>query len=221
MPSIDAPDDKANEFLNPVIQLCGDFWCMLLEQMTRTSSAPKAGKVLVTAIVNELVAAAWQAEWPGAQLLLYVLCNHLKDVVHGGAPRAGKADASVREERELLLEVVGHLIAQVCLYDNAVLSSVRHQQRFCVCWPLHRIVAEPASVTSHAGSRLWMMVYSVCKAYAYSVSDGQYVAWSTLVNNDAVQVSSSGVVTTADLQLMLSAPVLRQFCADVAIVQQK
>lgn len=140
MPAIDTPDDQVNEFLHPVIQLCGDFWCLLLEQMTRTSSAPKAGRALVIAIVNEIVAAAWQAEWPGAQILLYVLCNHLKDVVHGGPSRTGKADASAREERELLLEVVGHLIAQVCLYDMLCNVSLIIGCSVCGwCASMHRV----------------------------------------------------------------------------------
>lgn len=146
MPAIDAPDDQVNDFLKPVIQLCGDFWCHLLEQMTRTSSAPKAGRALVIAIVNELVDAAWQAEWPGAQLLLYVLCNHLKDVVHGGASRTGKADANAREERELLLEVVGHLIAQVCLPAAViVLNGLSRKCLRCVLpFLLECILARPA-----------------------------------------------------------------------------
>lgn len=112
MPAMDEPENQINDFLKPVIQLCGDFWCHLLEQMNRNSSALKVGKALVICIVDELIAAASQPEWPGAQLLLYVLCNHLKDVVHGGA-RLSKTEANAREEKELLLEVVGHLIAKV------------------------------------------------------------------------------------------------------------
>jgi hypothetical protein len=112
LPAMDASDDQIVDFLKPALQLCGDFWCLLLEHMGRSSSAPKAGKALVLAIVNELVAVAWQVEWPGAQLLLYVLCIHLKDVVQSGS-KTGKADVNAREERELLLEVIGHLIAQV------------------------------------------------------------------------------------------------------------
>jgi hypothetical protein len=143
LPAIDAPDDHVNDFLNPVIQLCGDFWCYLLEQMARSSSAPKAGKALVIAVVEEVVAAVWQAKWPGAQLLVYVLCNHLKDVVHGGAARTGKVDTSAREERELLLDVVGHLIAKVCLPAAAatycqhacIVNDSTLLLRFLTSWP--------------------------------------------------------------------------------------
>lgn len=114
IPILGSSESDIQGFFTPILHLCNDFWGQLLEQICqKPGHEPKLAKAAVEGIISELAALLPHAEWPGAHVLLHVLCKCLVDVLHTGKGASGGLEIS-REDRELLLDVAGFLVARVC-----------------------------------------------------------------------------------------------------------
>lgn len=115
LPVLGGSESDIQGFFTPTLHLCNEFWGQLLEQVChKPGHEPKLAKIAIEGIVAELAALLPHPEWPGAHVLLHVLCKSLVEILHGGKGTPGGLEAS-REDRELLLDVAGFLVAKVCI----------------------------------------------------------------------------------------------------------
>lgn len=113
IPILGCPESDIKGFFAPVLHLCSEFWGQLLEQVChRPGHEPKLAKAAIEGIAAELSDLLPQPEWPGAHVLLHVMCKSLVEALQGGKGASGGLETT-REDREHLLDVAGFLVAKV------------------------------------------------------------------------------------------------------------
>lgn len=125
LPVLGGSESDIQDFFTPTLHLCNEFWGQLLEQVChKPGHEPKLAKIAIEGIVAELAALLPHPEWPGAHVLLHVLCKSLVEILHGGKGTPGGLEAT-REDRELLLDVAGFLVAKACILHLQLLLQLR------------------------------------------------------------------------------------------------
>eukprot|EP00892_Ulva_mutabilis_P002377 jgi/Ulvmu1/1213/UM109_0011.1 len=113
LPILGCSESDIKAFFSPVLHLCSEFWGQLLEQIChKPGHEPKLAKVAVEGIAAELADLLPQPEWPGAHVLLHVMCKSLVEALQGGKAPAGGLETT-REDREHFLDLAGFLVAKI------------------------------------------------------------------------------------------------------------
>lgn len=113
IPILGCSEHDIKGFFAPTLHLCTEFWGQLLEQVChKLGNEPKLAKLAVEGIAAELSDLLPHPEWPGAHVLLHVMTKSLVEALQGGKGSSGGLETT-REDRELLLDVAGFLVAKV------------------------------------------------------------------------------------------------------------